>query len=116
MRYKELVITIILFLVILSTHAFAQTIKVMPLGDSITRGFASTNINGYRGDLLGLLTTEGITIDFVGSLSDGVGFADTDHAPGTRPDRRTFSCLIRSFDAEAPSTRGSHGDEAQRTR
>ncbi len=79
MRYKELFITIILFLVILSTHAFAQTIKVMPLGDSITRGFGSTNTNGYRGDLLGLLTTEGITIDFVGSLSDGVGFADTDH-------------------------------------
>ena len=62
------------------SSVFAQTtVKIMPLGDSIAAGFGSTNSNGYRGPLHGLLTTEGISIDFVGSQSAGVGFPDTDH-------------------------------------
>ena len=58
---------------------WSQT-KIMPLGNSITRGVSgpSTDDAGYRNDLDALLTAEGVAFDFVGSLSDGSGF-DTDH-------------------------------------
>ena len=58
---------------------WAQT-KIMPLGNSITKGVSgpSTDDAGYRNDLDALLTSEGVAFDFVGSLSDGTGF-DADH-------------------------------------
>jgi len=52
---------------------FAQ-IKIMPLGDSITRGFdGSTDGAGYRNDLGALLTTEGVNFQFVGSITGDNG-------------------------------------------
>jgi len=54
---------------------WAQTYKIMPLGDSITRGVnGSSTPGGYRDDLQNLLSDEFVSYDFVGSQSDGSGF------------------------------------------
>ena len=52
------------------------TIRIMPLGNSITYGYPGDE--GYRKDLYLDLVDAGYDVDFVGSLSDGVGF-DSDH-------------------------------------
>jgi lysophospholipase L1-like esterase len=54
---------------------FADPVRVMPLGDSITQG---GSIGGYRLDLGTRLRAAGRSVDFVGSLSDG---------PSSMPDR-----------------------------
>jgi len=64
-----------------SAHAVADgtAVKIMPLGDSITRGYyGSTNSNGYRKPLYLNLTNNGYNVDFVGSRGDG-DFADRNH-------------------------------------
>jgi lysophospholipase L1-like esterase len=54
-------------------------LRVMALGNSITRGVAgSTDGAGYRNDLMAALTSGGHVIDMVGSQQDGSGF-DNDH-------------------------------------
>jgi len=61
--------------------AAAVTWRIMPLGDSITRGHfnaGSSPEGGYRDDLALMLTAEGVAYDFVGSLRTGIGF-DRDH-------------------------------------
>lgn len=55
-------------------------LKIMPLGDSITEGYLSSDIGGYRDDLWGLLTNNGYNIDFVGNRVRGNGNFDRDHA------------------------------------
>lgn len=55
-----------------------QTLRVMPMGDSITSGFRSTDNNGYRGALRDLLKVDVTGLDFVGTLKDGT-MADRDH-------------------------------------
>jgi hypothetical protein len=45
-------------------------IRLLPLGDSITWGFTSSDGNGYRLALHNLLQT-GNTLDFIGSLKSG---------------------------------------------
>ena len=44
-------------------------LRIMPLGDSITRGSMSSNTNGYRGPLQEKLA--GVDFDFIGTLVDG---------------------------------------------
>ncbi|MDT4994136.1 MAG: hypothetical protein QOH97_4028 [Actinoplanes sp.] len=64
----------------------ATPVKVMPLGDSITWGTASTDGNGYRTALRGLLVgIAGVPIDYVGSQKSGRA-ADNDNEghPGYR--------------------------------
>ncbi|KAI8711283.1 Chitinase [Fusarium sp. LHS14.1] len=50
-------------------------LRIIPLGDSITKGSSSSGIVGYRGPLRSKLLSQGkddgITIDMVGSLRDG---------------------------------------------
>ncbi len=53
-------------------------IKIMPLGDSITKGAGSSDNGGYRDDLQLSLTSYSVNYNFVGSLSDGSGF-QTNH-------------------------------------
>ncbi|MFQ5649774.1 MAG: Ig-like domain-containing protein [bacterium] len=73
-RISVTVLLTAMFAVSFSTDAFPQ-IKIMPLGNSITRGVTgSTDNAGYRNDLAQLLIGEGIFFDFVGSLVDGTGF------------------------------------------
>jgi len=55
-----------------------EPVRIMPLGDSITRGFCSTNLNGYRKPLYNKLVSSGYSVDFVGSQTDG-DFEDHNH-------------------------------------
>lgn len=69
----------IIFLTLSS--AAAQTVRIMPLGNSLTAGMTdagSDPIGGYRDNLYDLLITEGVDFDFVGNQTDGSGF-DADH-------------------------------------
>ncbi|KAJ3779995.1 SGNH hydrolase-type esterase domain-containing protein [Lentinula aff. detonsa] len=43
----------------------------LPLGDSITYGYLSTDGNGYREDLLELITAGGNSVDYIGSIQAG---------------------------------------------
>lgn len=65
---------------LLTADQSSGQVKIMPLGNSITRGVRgpSTDDAGFRNDLAALLTAEGVVFDFVGSLANGVGF-DSDH-------------------------------------
>ncbi len=56
-----------------STAAAAQvpTLRVEPLGDSITYGYQSSTGNGYRGPLWNELAARGYPLDFVGSVRAG---------------------------------------------
>ncbi|MBC8182489.1 PKD domain-containing protein [candidate division KSB1 bacterium] len=77
---KKIILRFIILVTILFNyqHGFAQ-LRIMPLGDSITRGEGfGWPYTGYRDDLFTLLNNEGWDFDFVGSLSDGGGF-DADH-------------------------------------
>ncbi|KAJ7076504.1 lipolytic enzyme [Mycena belliarum] len=60
-----------------STATTGLTIRLLPLGDSITYGVASTDGNGYRSTLHNLLQT-GNTVDFIGSVKEGT-MADNDN-------------------------------------
>jgi lysophospholipase L1-like esterase len=59
------------------TDAFEAT-RVMPLGDSITRGTGSPTRASYRMDLAGRLLKGGMEINYVGSQRDGTG-SDINH-------------------------------------
>lgn len=55
-----------------SVLAANTPMRIMPLGASITYGFLSTDGNGYREDLLGLLQQGGNTdVSYVGSRNNG---------------------------------------------
>lgn len=76
-RVTAILLLTTLFAVGLTTEALSQ--KIMPLGDSITRGVVGATDNaGYRNDLAQLLIGAGLTFDYVGSLSDGSSF-DPNH-------------------------------------
>lgn len=71
----------VFFLQIFLVSATAATIRIMPLGDSITAGYTgSPDAVGYRRSLYLSLVDAGQTVDFVGSLADGIpGDFDKDH-------------------------------------
>ncbi|MCI0496335.1 GDSL-type esterase/lipase family protein, partial [candidate division KSB1 bacterium] len=81
-RSKMLVMAaLLIFALTLTTFSmgWGQTYKIMPLGDSITKGvIGSSAPGGYRDDLQNMLTDEGVSFDFVGSQSTGSGF-DPNH-------------------------------------
>jgi len=78
MLVAVMVLSISLILSSYATPVFADApVKIMPLGDSITRGwYGSLEDNGYRGPLY--LNLSGRSFDFVGSQNDG-DFPDTEH-------------------------------------
>ncbi|KAF7348955.1 Lipolytic enzyme [Mycena venus] len=53
-----------------STSTTGLNIRLLPLGDSITYGFTSSDGNGYRSALHDMLQT-GNTLDFIGSIKSG---------------------------------------------
>ncbi len=61
---------------LLGVSAQAQSVglRLMPLGDSITRGYRSSTDDGYRGPLYSALKKRGIALDFVGSQRAGAMF------------------------------------------
>ena len=69
---------------ILVQEVKADPVRIMPLGDSITKGCCSgtTVEGGYRSRLFSLLSEAGYNIDLVGTLSDSfnnVALPDRDH-------------------------------------
>ena len=48
-----------------------RTLRIMPLGDSITWGWSDPTGAGYRGPLYNLLTQRGFNVEFVGTVSTG---------------------------------------------
>ncbi|MDZ7342023.1 MAG: GDSL-type esterase/lipase family protein [candidate division KSB1 bacterium] len=70
---------IIFFILFTAAFSWGATYKIMPLGDSITKGVVgSSSPGGYRDDLQDLLSNEFVDYDFVGSQADGTGF-DPNH-------------------------------------
>ncbi len=66
----------------------AASLRVMPLGDSITWGEGSSTGNGYRGALGEQLTDEGHSLDFAGSGRNGtMGDPDNEGHSGWRIDQ-----------------------------
>lgn len=63
--------------------SYAMPLKIMPLGDSITYGVIderNTESGGYRTKLWNNLLSDGLKVNFVGSLSNGpVSLGDKDH-------------------------------------
>ncbi|NNC87866.1 MAG: hypothetical protein HKN82_05325 [Akkermansiaceae bacterium] len=60
---------------------YAQTLKIHPMGDSITNGAGGTSgVGGYRGPLYTLLTNAGHAVDYVGTITtNSASLADMDH-------------------------------------
>jgi lysophospholipase L1-like esterase len=73
---KHAAAALLVFLVV-PQIAFAAAIRIMPLGDSITKGYINSDCetstcNGYRKPLYNLITGfGGYEVDFVGSLQHG---------------------------------------------
>ena len=68
----------IIFFLTSTIHIYAQTVRIMPLGDSITHGYPS----GYRNYLWYKLQDAKYDVDFVGSQNDGylvTPHFDSDH-------------------------------------
>ncbi|KUN91618.1 FG-GAP-like repeat-containing protein [Streptomyces caeruleatus] len=64
-----------------------KRIRLMPLGDSITFGLASSDGNGYRDELHDKIKRSAQTVDFVGSVRAGsMSDPDNEGHPGDRID------------------------------
>jgi hypothetical protein len=78
-RVWRVILPIATFLVLSVPIPAVGVTKIMPLGDSITRGWTgSANRWGYRRPLYVSLTNGGYEFDFVGSIADG-NFPDPNH-------------------------------------
>jgi lysophospholipase L1-like esterase len=81
-KHKALMVIIaVTAVLIFSSDLLADTVtpRIMPLGDSITRGwYGSVYRWGYRKPLYDRLTSAGFNFDFVGIKADG-SFADPSH-------------------------------------
>src|SRR5438270_6716472 len=64
---------------VVSANGAPPPIRILPLGDSITYGYAVPG--GYRLPLYQLLTNAGYNVDFIGTQTDNgaVGLPDSDH-------------------------------------
>ena len=84
MSLKQRAVLVLVIIAMVSACSWSQAtgaeaIKIMPLGDSVTRGyFGSVDDNGYRKPLYLDLVESGYDIDFVGSERDG-NFPDPNH-------------------------------------
>jgi lysophospholipase L1-like esterase len=78
-RILRVILPIIGVLVFSGSIPARGATRIMPLGDSITKGwYGSSYYWGYRKPLYDLLTNDGYSFDFVGVKSDG-SFPDPDH-------------------------------------
>src|SRR5687767_9363520 len=59
--------------------AAAEPLKILPIGDSLTRGIGSTHRAGYRLEFLARMKAAGVDVDMVGSFHDGPKEIDRDH-------------------------------------
>jgi len=83
-----------------STSTTGLTLRLLPLGDSITFGLESSDGNGYRSTLHNFLSA-GNTVDFIGSLKSGT-MADNDnegHSGATIVQIQNFSTNAKALPA-----------------
>lgn len=59
--------------------AQAEPLKILPIGDSLTKGTGSTHRAGYRLEFLARMKAAGVDVDMVGSFHDGPKEIDRDH-------------------------------------
>jgi lysophospholipase L1-like esterase len=59
-------------------QALSTPIRIMPLGDSLTEGYPQMQ-GGYRTPLWDLLNSQGLTTEFVGSMTDGFEWIQPHH-------------------------------------
>jgi lysophospholipase L1-like esterase len=59
--------------------AQADPLKIMAIGDSLTKGIGSTHRAGYRLEFLARMKAAGVDVDMVGSFHDGPKEIDRDH-------------------------------------
>jgi hypothetical protein len=78
-----------------ATSGCPSPVRIMPLGDSITRGSGSTSLGGYRRPLYYSLSRTGFSFDFVGSQVTGVKDFDRDHEgySGWHAEDRLYSSI-----------------------
>ena len=57
----------------------AEPLKILPIGDSLTKGTGSTHRAGYRLEFLARMKAAGVDVDMVGSFHDGPTEIDRDH-------------------------------------
>ena len=74
---KKIILSVLLFLLSISFSYAGDTIKIMPVGNSITAGEhyhfpALEERTGYRKDLYEMLIDDGYNVDFVGSQTHGI--------------------------------------------
>ncbi|KAI8671681.1 SGNH-hydro domain-containing protein [Fusarium keratoplasticum] len=80
--WSAFALAMVLMANLLPLAAALPNLRIMPLGDSITKGSGSSGIVGYRGPLRRKLLSQGkddgITVDMIGSLTDG-NMPDNNH-------------------------------------
>jgi lysophospholipase L1-like esterase len=105
-RFNTIIKLLILLVCLRESPGYSQnSIKIMPLGNSITRGETDGSITedqmkGYRYDLKQLLQAAGYPVDFVGSESAGYSFFnDCEHAGiGGSRDQYVARLLVDGYD------------------
>lgn len=75
---KKTVLTWAVTLILLASAQSLPALRIMPLGDSITKGSLSSDTTGYRRRLREKLLTKAPDVDMIGSLHDG-NMIDSDH-------------------------------------
>ena len=82
-RKKMVVFINIMFFLLGFNNIYAQQLRIMPLGNSITHGEHGSNpYGGFRDDLAYLLLSENIDFDFVGTLNDNTLYPWHEGHPG----------------------------------
>ncbi len=66
MRFKCVLLLIFSYTLVFTSFSFAQSLKIMPIGNSITAGEGSSTDNGFRQPLLQNLNNAGYGVEFVG--------------------------------------------------
>ena len=66
LRFQRVLLLIIIYTFIMTSFAFAEALKIMPIGNSITAGEGSSTGNGFRQPLLQNLNNSGYGVEFVG--------------------------------------------------
>ncbi len=104
----------------LSIHTFAQSqLRILPLGNSITRGSMCLNGDiytcdrlpdnlavGYRQELFNLLEGSGYNFDFVGGNNSGYSYmSDSDHAGFSGIKDQELADIIQSGSTDWPGAR-----------
>ncbi len=90
--------TILVTLVAGSSLYAAAPVEILPLGDSITRGFGSDDLAGYRAPLYRRLESIGWRPDYVGSQTGG-HIADPNHEGHDGANLRRLTTIYGTQDA-----------------